>query len=66
MRLFNLLVGNDDCHLKNLSFIVQPGTITLAPPYDMLATGVFQMRAKAGVHLSLGPPKSASRPWLMR
>jgi serine/threonine-protein kinase HipA len=45
--VFNLLVGNDDCHLKNLSFIVQPGTITLAPHYDMLATAVFHTRALA-------------------
>ncbi len=46
--VFNMLVGNDDCHLKNLSFIVQAGTITLAPHYDMLATGVFHTRAMAG------------------
>lgn len=46
--VFNLLMGNDDCHLKNLSFIVQSGTITLAPHYDLLATGVYQTRALAG------------------
>jgi serine/threonine-protein kinase HipA len=46
--VFNLLVGNDDCHLKNLSFIVDAGSITLAPHYDMLATGVFHTRAMAG------------------
>lgn len=46
--VFNLLVGNDDCHLKNLSFIVHAGSIALAPHYDMLATGVFHTRAMAG------------------
>lgn len=46
--VFNLLVGNDDCHLKNLSFMVQAGSITLAPHYDLLATGVYHARAMAG------------------
>lgn len=45
--VFNLLVANDDCHLKNLSFIVQANTITLAPHYDLLATGVYHTRAIA-------------------
>jgi serine/threonine-protein kinase HipA len=46
--VFNLLVGNDDCHLKNLSFMVQASGITLAPHYDLLATGVYHARALAG------------------
>lgn len=45
--VFNLLVANDDCHLKNLSFIVEPNAITLAPHYDLLATGVYRTRAFA-------------------
>jgi serine/threonine-protein kinase HipA len=46
--VFNLLVANDDCHLKNLSFIVQANTITLAPHYDLLATGVYHTGSFAG------------------
>ncbi len=46
--VFNLLVANDDCHLKNLSFIVQANTITLAPHYDLLATGVYHTGTFAG------------------
>lgn len=46
--VFNLLVGNDDAHLKNLSFMVQANTITLAPHYDLLATGVYHTAAMAG------------------
>jgi serine/threonine-protein kinase HipA len=46
--IFNLLVGNDDCHLKNLSFLVGPDGISLAPHYDLLATGVYHSRALAG------------------
>jgi serine/threonine-protein kinase HipA len=45
--VFNLLVANDDCHLKNLSFLVQPNSITLAPHYDLLATGVYHTKAIA-------------------
>jgi serine/threonine-protein kinase HipA len=46
--VFNLLVANDDCHLKNLSFLVGPDGISLAPHYDLLATGVYHSRALAG------------------
>lgn len=45
--VFNLLVANDDCHLKNLSFIVEAHAITLAPHYDLLATGVYHTRTVA-------------------
>ena len=45
--VFNLLVANDDCHLKNLSFLVTPGRIDLSPHYDLLATGVYHTRAFA-------------------
>jgi serine/threonine-protein kinase HipA len=46
--VFNLLVGNDDCHLKNLSFMVQANTVALAPHYDMLATSAYHTNAFAG------------------
>jgi serine/threonine-protein kinase HipA len=36
--VFNLLTGNDDAHLKNLSFLVDAGGIDLAPHYDLLST----------------------------
>lgn len=45
--VFNLLVANDDCHLKNLSFVVTPTRVELAPHYDLLATGVYRTRAFA-------------------
>nr|WP_302175063.1 HipA domain-containing protein [uncultured Hydrogenophaga sp.] len=48
--VFNLLVANDDCHLKNLSFRVTPGRIDLSPHYDLLATGVYHTRAFAMDH----------------
>jgi serine/threonine-protein kinase HipA len=48
--VFNLLVANDDCHLKNLSFVVTPGRVELAPHYDLLATGVYHTQAFADEH----------------
>ena len=50
--VFNLLVANDDCHLKNLSFVVTPGRLDLSPHYDLLATGVYHTRAFADEHAS--------------
>jgi serine/threonine-protein kinase HipA len=45
--VFNTLIANDDCHLKNLSFFMAPDGIKLAPHYDLLATGVYYTRAFA-------------------
>jgi serine/threonine-protein kinase HipA len=39
--VFNTLMANHDCHLKNLSFRVGTEGITLAPHYDLLCTGVY-------------------------
>lgn len=48
--VFNLLVANDDCHLKNLSFVASAGRLELAPHYDLLATGVYHTPAFADGH----------------
>ena len=45
--VFNVLMANDDCHLKNLSFFMAPDGIKLAPHYDLLATGAYYTRAFA-------------------
>jgi serine/threonine-protein kinase HipA len=45
--VFNVLVGNDDNHLKNLSFHVGLDGIELAPAYDLLCTGAYQTTAFA-------------------
>lgn len=39
--VFNVLVGNSDAHLKNLSFLVSHEGIQLAPFYDLLAVAVY-------------------------
>lgn len=44
--VFNTLIGNDDAHLKNLSFYVEgserEATVRLAPHYDLLCTSVYR------------------------
>ncbi|MDO9435081.1 HipA domain-containing protein [Hydrogenophaga sp.] len=45
--VFNVLVGNGDNHLKNVSFVVGTGGIELAPGYDMLCTAVYDTRLYA-------------------
>lgn len=43
--LFNVLIGNGDNHLKNLSFHVAHDGIRLAPAYDLLCTAVYETQA---------------------
>lgn len=45
--VFNLLIGNDDNHLKNISFRVSDQGIEVSPPYDMLSTAVYHTPAYA-------------------
>lgn len=45
--LFNVLIGNDDIHLKNLSFAVSASGIELCPAYDLLSTAAYHTRAYA-------------------
>ena len=40
--LFNILTGNGDAHLKNLSFRVHPDGLELAPFYDLLSTESYR------------------------
>lgn len=39
--VFNVLVGNSDAHLKNLSFMVSHEGIQLAPFYDLLSVATY-------------------------
>ena len=45
--VFNVVIGNDDCHLKNLSFFIGPEGVRLADHYDLLATGTWYTLAYA-------------------
>ncbi|WXL25860.1 HipA domain-containing protein [Ectopseudomonas mendocina] len=43
--IFNVLVGNEDAHLKNLSFLLSGKDVSLSPFYDLLCTAVYGTRA---------------------
>lgn len=43
--VFNVLVGNTDAHLKNLSFTVSHEGIQLAPFYDLLSVAAYETPA---------------------
>ncbi|AFY01385.1 Toxin module HipA, protein kinase of phosphatidylinositol 3/4-kinase superfamily [Bdellovibrio bacteriovorus str. Tiberius] len=44
---FNLLVGNNDSHSKNLSFLYVDGHTQLAPMYDLLSTSIYKNMSSA-------------------
>jgi serine/threonine-protein kinase HipA len=46
--IFNVLIANNDNHLKNLSFMMGREGIELSPAYDLLSTGAYHTRAFAG------------------
>ena len=43
--VFNCLIGNTDCHIKNYSILYSEdlGEIRLAPAYDIVSTRVYKM-----------------------
>ncbi len=43
--VFNVLVGNSDAHLKNLSFLVSHEGVQLAPFYDLLSVATYDTPA---------------------
>ena len=43
--VFNVLVGNSDAHLKNLSFLVSHEGVQLAPFYDLLSVASYDTPA---------------------
>lgn len=43
--VFNVLVGNSDAHLKNLSFMVSHEGVQLAPFYDLLSVACYDTPA---------------------
>jgi len=45
--LFNVFIGNGDNHLKNMSFIVDPNGVHIAPAYDLLCTAACDTKAFA-------------------
>jgi len=40
--IFNFLTGNADAHAKNLSLLITPAGIVLAPFYDLVSTAIYR------------------------
>jgi len=63
---FNLLVGNGDNHLKNISALVSAEGIEIAPAYDLVSTAAYGTKAFSerpswpGVELALPLPGASS------
>lgn len=60
--LFNVMIGNNDAHLKNLSFFVDREGIALAPFYDMLSTASWFTPELAGAYGPVWPDLPLSYP----
>ena len=57
--VFNVLTGNEDAHLKNLSFLLSGKDVALSPFYDLLCTAVYSTRAMG----QNGWPEQATMAW---
>lgn len=57
---FNLLIGNNDSHSKNISFLLNNNKIELAPFYDLLCTAIYP-KLKRQFSFRIGDRDDASR-----
>lgn len=57
---FNLLIGNNDSHSKNISFLLVDGKIELAPFYDLLCTAIYP-KLKSNFSFAIGDRDDSSR-----
>jgi serine/threonine-protein kinase HipA len=62
--LFNVLIGNHDNHLKNVSFVVTAEGSSIAPAYDLLSTAIYHTTDYAlpppwpGVEMAIPAPEA--------
>lgn len=54
--LFNLITGNSDAHLKNLSFFGRADGWELAPHYDLICTSIYAADNAWGNDIPVTPP----------
>lgn len=57
---FNLLIGNNDSHSKNISFLLNDGKLELAPFYDLLCTAIYP-KLRRNFSFVIGDRDDASR-----
>ena len=63
--LFQLLIGNSDAHGKNISFLVGPAGIDMAPAYDLLNIDMYAAEYDRDFSMAIGDafaPEDIS-PW---
>ena len=60
--LFNLLIGNNDTHAKNISFLFNGKQWQLAPFYDLMSTTVYEGFTDSFAFTIGGQ----SKPWLLK
>ena len=58
---FNLIVGNNDSHSKNLSFLWQEKKVSLAPFYDLLSTSIYGHRFDQNFAFKIGQTRDFYR-----
>ncbi|MFT3991950.1 MAG: type II toxin-antitoxin system HipA family toxin [Luteolibacter sp.] len=65
--VFNYLIGNNDAHGKNFSFLYEDGAARLAPLYDLVCTQAYPELAK-NFAMKIGderqPDRVAAKNWL--
>ena len=54
--VFNLLVGNGDAHLKNISFFYKNNSVELTPFYDLLSTVIYVNDSARALHEKVSIP----------
>lgn len=57
---FNILIGNNDSHSKNISLLLVDGKIELAPFYDLLCTAIYP-KLKRSFSFKIGDRDDANR-----
>lgn len=58
LLIFNFLIGNEDCHLKNFSLIRRENKVELSPSYDLLNTTILMQSPKEEIALPIGGKKN--------
>ena len=58
--VFNYLIGNNDAHGKNFSFLYEDGEARLAPLYDLVSTAAYY-ELSGGMAMKIGGEREAER-----
>jgi serine/threonine-protein kinase HipA len=51
---FNFIIGNSDSHAKNISIIIEPKSVRLAPFYDLMSTTIYGNKFRTKFAFKIG------------